>query len=328
MTLPTRQLGQSGIAATSIGLGLMSLSGIYGESSDANGVAVIQHAIDQGINFLDSADMYGWGHNETLLSTALIGRRDQVVLASKFGQTKGEAGGNGVNGNPAYVKQACEASLKRLNLEVIDLYYMHRIDPNVPIEDTVGAMKDLILAGKIRAIGLCEASPETIRRAHKIHPLAAIQTEYSLLYREQAEETLKVTRELGISFVAYSPLGRSLLTGTVKSSSDFNNDRRKDHPRFQPGNLERNQELVAAIVEMAHQKNCTPSQLALAWLLAQGNDIFAIPGTKQISRVDENLGALKVALSDQDLALLANAFPVGIAAGTRYPAGGMKGVFI
>ncbi len=306
----------------------MSLSGIYGESSDANGVAVIQHAIDQGINFLDSADMYGWGHNETLLSTALIGRRDQVVLASKFGQTKGEAGGNGVNGNPAYVKQACEASLKRLNLEVIDLYYMHRIDPNVPIEDTVGAMKDLILAGKIRAIGLCEASPETIRRAHKIHPLAAIQTEYSLLYREQAEETLKVTRELGISFVAYSPLGRSLLTGTVKSSSDFNNDRRKDHPRFQPGNLERNQELVAAIVEMAHQKNCTPSQLALAWLLAQGNDIFAIPGTKQISRVDENLGALKVALSDQDLALLANAFPVGIAAGTRYPAGGMKGVFI
>jgi aryl-alcohol dehydrogenase-like predicted oxidoreductase len=205
---------------------------------------------------------------------------------------------------------------------------MHRIDPNVPIEDTVGAMKDLILAGKIRAIGLCEASPETIRRAHKIHPLAAIQTEYSLLYREQAEETLKVTRELGISFVAYSPLGRSLLTGTVKSSSDFNNDRRKDHPRFQPGNLERNQELVAAIVEMAHQKNCTPSQLALAWLLAQGNDIFAIPGTKQISRVDENLGALKVALSDQDLALLANAFPVGIAAGTRYPAGGMKGVFI
>jgi aryl-alcohol dehydrogenase-like predicted oxidoreductase len=328
MTLPTRQLGQSGIAATSIGLGLMSLSGIYGESSDANGVAVIQHAIDQGINFLDSADMYGWGHNETLLSTALIGRRDQVVLASKFGQTKGEAGGNGVNGNPAYVKQACEASLKRLNLEVIDLYYMHRIDPNVPIEDTVGAMKDLILAGKIRAIGLCEASPETIRRAHKIHPLAAIQTEYSLLYREQAEETLKVTRELGISFVAYSPLGRSLLTGTVKSSSDFNNDRRKDHPRFQPGNLERNQELVAAIVEMAHQKNCTPSQLALAWVLAQGNDIFAIPGTKQISRVDENLGALKVALSDQDLALLANAFPVGIAAGTRYPAGGMKGVFI
>ncbi len=328
MTHPTRQLGQSGISATSIGLGLMSLSGIYGESSDSNGVAVIQHAIDQGINFLDSADMYGWGHNETLLSTALKGRRDQVVLASKFGQTKGEAGGNGVNGNPSYVREACEASLKRLNLDVIDLYYVHRIDPSVPIEDTVGAMKDLILAGKIRSIGLCEASPETIRRAHKIHPLAAIQTEYSLLYREQAEETLKVTRELGISFVAYSPLGRSLLTGTVKNSSDFNNDRRKDHPRFQPGNLERNQQLVAAIIEMANQKNCTPSQLALAWLLAQGEDILAIPGTKQTARVDENLSALKVALSNQDLELLAKAFPVGIAAGTRYPAGGMKGVFI
>jgi aryl-alcohol dehydrogenase-like predicted oxidoreductase len=301
MTNPTRPLGKSGIPVTSIGLGLMSLSGIYGESSDENGVAVIQHAIDQGINFLDSADMYGWGHNETLLSTALKGRRDKVVLATKFGQTKGEAGGNGVNGKPAYVKEACEASLKRLNLDVIDLY---------------------------RSIGLCEASPETIRRAHKVHPLAAIQTEYSLLYREQAEETLKVTRELGISFVAYAPLGRSMLTGTVKNSSDFSNDRRKDHPRFQPGNLERNQQLVAAIIEMADQKHCTPSQLALAWLLAQGDDILAIPGTKQTIRVDENLGALKVSLSSQDLAKLSQAFPAGIAAGTRYPAGGMKGVFI
>ncbi|MEY4123928.1 MAG: hypothetical protein RL770_509 [Pseudomonadota bacterium] len=313
MTNPTRPLGKSGIPVTSIGLGLMSLSGIYGESSDENGVAVIQHAIDQGINFLDSADMYGWGHNETLLSTALKGRRDKVVLATKFGQTKGEAGGNGVNGKPAYVKEACEASLKRLNLDVIDLYYVHRIDPNVPIEDTVGAMKDLCVAGKVRSIGLCEASPETIRRAHKVHPLAAIQTEYSLLYREQAEETLKVTRELGISFVAYAPLGRSMLTGTVKNSSDFSNDRRKDHPRFQPGNLERNQQLVAAI---------------LAWLLAQGEDILAIPGTKQTIRVDENLDALKVTLSNQDLAFLSQAFPAGIAAGTRYPAGGMKGVFI
>jgi len=328
MTNPTRPLGKSGISATSIGLGLMSLSGIYGESSDENGVAVIQHAIDQGINFLDSADMYGWGHNETLLSTALKGRRDQVILATKFGQTKGEAGGNGVNGKPAYVKEACEASLKRLNLDVIDLYYVHRIDPMVPIEDTVGAMKDLCAAGKVRSIGLCEASPETIRRAHKVHPLAAIQTEYSLLYREQAEETLKVTRELGISFVAYAPLGRSMLTGTVKNSSDFSNDRRKDHPRFQPGNLERNQQLVAAIIEMADQKHCTPSQLALAWLLAQGDDILAIPGTKQSARVDENLGALKVSLSSQDLAKLSQAFPAGIAAGTRYPAGGMKGVFI
>jgi aryl-alcohol dehydrogenase-like predicted oxidoreductase len=328
MNNPTRQLGKSGIAATSIGLGLMSLSGIYGESSESNGVAVIQHAIDQGISFLDSSDMYGWGQNETLLSTALKGRRDQVVLATKFGQTKGEAGANGVNGKPAYVKAACEASLKRLNLDVIDLYYVHRIDPNVPIEDTVGAMKDLCVAGKVRAIGLCEASPETIRRAHQTHPLAAIQTEYSLMYREQAEATLKVTRELGISFVAYSPLGRSLLTGTVQNASDFSNDRRKDHPRFQPGNFEHNQQLVSAVVNMANQKNCTPSQLALAWLLAQGDDIIAIPGTKQIARVDENLGALKVSLSSQELELLGKAFPVGVAAGTRYPAGGMKGVFI
>ena len=328
MNNPTRQLGKSGIAASSIGLGLMSLSGIYGESSESNGVAVIQHAIDQGISFLDSSDMYGWGQNETLLSTALKGRRDQVVLATKFGQTKGEAGANGVNGKPAYVKAACEASLKRLNLDVIDLYYVHRIDPNVPIEDTVGAMKDLCVAGKVRAIGLCEASPETIRRAHQTHPLAAIQTEYSLMYREQAEATLKVTRELGISFVAYSPLGRSLLTGTVQNASDFSNDRRKDHPRFQPGNFEHNQQLVSAVVNMANQKNCTPSQLALAWLLAQGDDIIAIPGTKQIARVDENLGALKVSLSSQELELLGKAFPVGVAAGTRYPAGGMKGVFI
>jgi hypothetical protein len=328
MNNPTRQLGKSGIAATSIGLGLMSLSGIYGESSESNGVAVIQHAIDQGISFLDSSDMYGWGQNETLLSTALKGRRDQVVLATKFGQTKSEAGANGVNGKPAYVKAACEASLKRLNLDVIDLYYVHRIDPNVPIEDTVGAMKDLCVAGKVRAIGLCEASPETIRRAHQTHPLAAIQTEYSLMYREQAEATLKVTRELGISFVAYSPLGRSLLTGTVKNASDFSNDRRKDHPRFQPGNFEHNQQLVSAVVNMANQKNCTPSQLALAWLLVQGDDIIAIPGTKQIARVDENLGALKVSLSSQELELLGKAFPVGVAAGTRYPAGGMKGVFI
>jgi len=328
MVNPTRPLGQSGISVTSIGLGLMSLSGIYGESSDDNGVAVIQHAIDHGINFLDSSDMYGWGHNETLLSTALIGRRDQVVLASKFGQTKGHAGANGVNGKPEYVRQACEASLKRLNQDVIDLYYVHRIDPSVPIEETVGAMKNLLTEGKIRSIGLCEASPETIRRAHKIHPLAAVQTEYSLLYREQAEATLKVTRELGISFVAYSPLGRSLLTGAVKNISDFSNDRRKDHPRFQPGNFERNQELVSAIIQIANNKHCTPSQLALAWLLAQGEDLIAIPGTKQIVRVDENLGALKVQLSKHDINLLSNAFPVGAAAGTRYPAGGMKGVFI
>jgi aryl-alcohol dehydrogenase-like predicted oxidoreductase len=327
-TLPTRRLGASPLEVTRIGLGLMSLSGIYGESSDENGMAVIQHALDKGINFLDSADMYGWGHNETLVGKALKGRREGVVLASKFGQTRQSSGGNGVDGSPAYVQSACEASLQRLGLDVIDLYYVHRIDPSVPIEDTVGAMARLVDQGKVRALGLCEASPDTIRRAHKVHPLAAIQTEYSLLYREQAEETLKTTRALGISFVAYSPLGRSMLTGQVQSADEVANDRRKDHPRFHQGNFERNRALAAFLETMAREKSCKPGQIALAWLLAQGEDIVAIPGTKQVARIGENLGALDVQLSDADLAALSKAFPPGAAAGTRYPAGGMKGVFI
>lgn len=330
--LPTRHLGASNLQVTSIGLGLMSLSGIYGESSDDNGVAVIHHAIDCGINFLDSADMYGWGHNETLLGRALRelkgGGRDKVIVATKFGQIKLESGGNGVDGRPEYVQAACEASLKRLALDVIDLYYVHRIDPKVPIEDTVGAMARLIEQGKVRALGLCEANPATIRRAHKVHPLAALQTEYSLLYREEAEETLKTTRELGIAFVAYSPLGRSLLTGAVHDVAEVANDRRKDHPRFHAGNFERNRDMVAAIEAMAKKKRCTPAQLALAWMLAQGDDIVAIPGTKRSARVDENLGALDVTLSAADVQALSNAFPPGAAAGTCYPAGGMKGVYI
>ena len=330
--LPTRRLGNSGMNVTSVGLGLMSLSGIYGASSDDNGVAVIHHAIERGVTFLDSSDMYGWGHNETLLARALGGikggKRDQVILATKFGQTKLEGGGNGVDGRPEYVQAACEASLKRLGCDVIDLYYVHRIDPKVPIEDTVGAMARLIEQGKVRALGLCEANPATIRRAHKVHPLAALQTEYSLLYREEAEETLKTTRELGITFVAYSPLGRSLLTGAVQSAAEVANDRRKDHPRFHAGNFERNRDLVAGIVALAKNKGGTPGQLALAWLLAQGEDIVAIPGTKQTARVDENLGALEVKLSAEEVRALAHAFPPGAAAGTRYPAGGMKGVYI
>ena len=328
LPLPTRPIGASGLKVSSIGLGLMSLSGIYGESSDDNGIAVIQHAIDRGITFLDSADMYGWGHNETLVGRALKGRRDKVVLASKFGQTRLESGGNGVDGRPEYVQAACEASLKRLGLDVIDLYYVHRIDPKVPIEDTVGAMARLVEQGKVRALGLCEANPATLRRAHKVHPLAALQTEYSLLYREEAEDSLVTTRELGITFVAYSPLGRSLLTGAVHDVAEVANDRRRDHPRFQAGNFERNRDLVAGIVSMARKKNCTPGQLALAWLLAQGDDIVAIPGTKRAARVDENLGALDVTLSAAEVQALSAAFPRGAAAGTRYPAGGMKGVYI
>jgi len=326
--LPTRRLGKNGPMVSSIGLGCMSLSGIYGETSDENGIAVVQHALDQGINFLDTSDMYGWGHNETVVGKALKGRRAGVVLATKFGQTKGEGGKNGVNGKPEYVIEACEASLKRLGVEVIDLYYVHRIDPNVPIEDTVGAMAKLVQQGKVRHLGLCEAKPETVRRAHKTHPLAALQTEYSLLYREEAEESLLTTRELGISFVAYSPLGRSLLTGAVQSRAEVAGDRRSDHPRFSDENFARNRELVKQIEALAVEKGCKPSHIALAWVLAQGEDIIPIPGTKKTSRVDENLGALKVQLSSAEVERLSKAFPKGAAAGTRYPAGGMKGVYI
>ena len=330
--LAKRRLGASTLDITSIGLGLMSLSGLYGESSDDNGVAVIHHAVERGVNFLDSADMYGWGHNETLLGRALRElkgtRRDDVIVATKFGQIKLASGGNGVDGRPEYVYAACEASLQRLGVERIDLYYVHRIDPKVPIEDTVGAMARLVEQGKVRAIGLCEANPATIRRAHKTHPLSALQTEYSLLYREEAEETLKTTRELGITFVAYAPLGRSLLTGAVHDVSEVANDRRKDHPRFHAGNFERNRDMAAFVEAMAKQKRCTPAQLALAWLLAQGDDIVAIPGTKRVGRIDENLGALDVKLSATELQALSDAFPPGAAAGTRYPAGGMKGVYI
>jgi len=306
----------------------MSLSGTYGASSDDNGLSVIHHALDSGINFLDSADMYGWGHNETLVGQALKGRRDGVVLATKFGQTRQASGGNGVDGSPAYIQRACEASLQRLGLDVIDLYYVHRIDPQVPIEDTVGAMARLVDQGKVRALGLCEASPVTIRRAHAVHPLAAIQTEYSLLYREQAEETLKATRELGISFVAYSPLGRSMLTGRVQSAEQVANDRRKDHPRFQGDNFERNRSLAEHLDTLSKAKGCQSGQIALAWLLAQGDDIVPIPGTKQVGRIDENLGALDVRLSADELATLSQAFPPGAASGTRYPAGSMNGVYL
>ncbi|MDB5804480.1 MAG: aldo/keto reductase [Betaproteobacteria bacterium] len=326
--LPARRLGKGGPMVSAIGLGCMSLSGVYGQSSDENGVAVIQHALDAGVNFLDTSDMYGWGHNETVVGKALKGRRDGVILASKFGQTKGEGGKNGVNGKPEYVIEACEASLKRMGVEVIDLYYVHRIDPSVPIEDTVGAMAKLVQQGKVKHLGLCEAKPETVRRAHKTHPLAALQTEYSLLYREEAEESLKTTRELGISFVAYSPLGRSLLTANVQSLQDVAGDRRSDHPRFAAENFEHNRELVKNIEVLARDKGCKPAQIALAWVLAQGEDIVPIPGTKQVARVDENLGALAVTLSAAEVAHLSRVFAKGATSGTRYPAGGMKGVYI
>jgi aryl-alcohol dehydrogenase-like predicted oxidoreductase len=325
-----RNLGSSGLSVFPIGLGCMSFSGIYGTSDDAEAIRVIHHALDRGVTLLDSSDMYGWGHNETLLGRALSGgRRAKVVLATKFGQVQRPNAPSGVNGRPEYVKAACEASLKRLGVDVIDLYFQHRVDPTVPIEDTVGAMAELVKAGKAKALGLSEARPETIRRAHKVHPIAAVQSEYSLLYREHAEETLETTRALGISFVAYAPLGRSLLTGTVRQASDIpEGDGRGRQPRFAADNLARNLAQVAAIEAVAREKGVKPGQVALAWLLAQGPDIVPIPGTKRSERVDENLAALDVALSADDVARLSSALPPGAAAGLRYPEAGMKAVYI
>lgn len=325
-----RKLGSSSLSVFPIGLGCMSLSGAYGKSDDAEAIRVVHHALDRGVDFLDSSDMYGWGHNETLLGKALAGsRRDKVVLATKFGQTQKPGGANGVDGSPAYVKAACDASLKRLGVDVIDLYYQHRVDPTVPIEDTVGAMGELVKAGKVRALGLSEAKPETIRRAHKTHPLAAVQSEYSLLYRRDAEETLATTRTLGISYVAYSPLGRSLLTGAVKQASDIpEGDGRGRHPRFAADNLARNLGLVANIEAMAKAKGCTAGQVALAWLLAQGTDIVPIPGTKRQDRIDQNIAALDVVLSAGEVAQLSAALPPGAAAGTRYAEAQMKAVYL
>jgi aryl-alcohol dehydrogenase-like predicted oxidoreductase len=324
-----RTLGKSDIKVSAVGLGLMSMSGIYGNANDEESIRVIHYALDKGINFLDSADMYGWGHNEELLGRALQGRRDGVVVATKFGQTKGADGKQDVDGSPAYVLKACDASLRRLGIEVIDLYYQHRVDPKVPIEETVGALKRLVEAGKVRAIGLSEARPETIRRAHKIHPITAVQNEYSLLYRAEGEQTLEATRELGISLVAYAPLGRSMLTGSVKGKADLpEGDRRLAHPRFQGDNLDRNVKIVKRLEEISVEKKCTPAQLVLAWLLAQGKDIVPIPGTKRKQRVDENLDALEVRLSGHDLKRIAEIAPVGAGAGPRYPDDAMKRVYL
>jgi len=324
-----RPLGHSSLDASRLGLGLMTMSGIYGKGDDQESVETMRHAIEGGINFLDSSDMYGWGHNEELFGRAVKGLRNRVLVTTKFGQVRAEGGRNLVNGRPEYVMQACDASLKRLGVDVIDLYSQHRVDPNVPIEDTVGAMAKLIQQGKVRAIGLSEAAPATIRRAHAVHPLSTVQMEYSLLYRKEAEQTLPTCRELGITFVAYSPLGRGFLTGHIQSLGDIpEGDRRRDHPRFQESNFARNRELVQTIEQIAKDKGCTPAQLVLAWLLAQSPNIIPIPGTKRQARVDENLGALKVQLDPQDVARISAAVPVGAAAGTRYPEPQMKGVYL
>lgn len=320
-----RRLGLSDLHVSPIGLGCMSLSGVYGEADDSQSDKLIHHALDAGVNHLDSADMYGWGHSETVVGKAIKARRSEVILATKFGQYRREDGSSGVNGRPDYVHQACDASLQRLGIDVIDLYYQHRVDPTVPIEETVGAMAELVKQGKVRYLGLSEANSETIRRAHAVHPVTAVQTEYSILYRTAAEETRKTTRELGIGFVAYSPLGRGLLTGTIKSLADVSG-RRAVHPRFQSGNFENNRKLAAPIEDLAAAKGVTPAQVTLAWLLAQGDDIVTIPGTRNAERLDENVHALGLTLTPAELEDLSAAIPAGAASGDRYPAAAMAAV--
>jgi aryl-alcohol dehydrogenase-like predicted oxidoreductase len=321
-----RRLGSAEVSA--IGLGCMSLSNVYGASDDGNAVDLIRDALDLGVTLLDTSDAYGNGHNEELVGRAIAGRCSEVFLATKFGNLGGR-GGKYADGRPEFVLSSCDASLARLGVEVIDLYYQHRIDPTVPVEDTVGAMAKLVEQGKVRFLGLSEARPETIRRAHRVHPIAAIQNEYSLLYRVEAEETLRTTRELGITFVAYAPLGRGLLTAKIEESSGLaDTDTRRRQPRFAAGNLEHNVDLVHRIETIAQRKGCTPGQLALAWLLAQGPDIVPIPGTKRKERLVENLGALAVDLSETEIGEISDAIPVGSAAGTRYPEPQMKSLYL
>jgi aryl-alcohol dehydrogenase-like predicted oxidoreductase len=323
-----RRLGSGGPEVSAIGLGCMGMSEFYGAGDDSESIATIHHSLDRGVTFLDTADMYGSGRNEELVGKAIRDRRDEVFLATKFGNVRGPNGEfGGVRGDPEYVRQACDASLKRLGVEQIDLYYQHRVDVNVPIEDTVGAMSELVEAGKVRFLGLSEAAPETIRRAHATHPITAVQTELSLWSRDAEADVLSTVRELGIGYVAYSPLGRGFLTGQITSPEDFpEDDFRRFHPRFTGENFEKNIALVREVEAMAKEKGCTTAQLALAWVLAQGEDIVPIPGTKRRKYLDENIAALDVELSSDDLRRLDEILPPGAAAGERYHARGMETV--
>jgi aryl-alcohol dehydrogenase-like predicted oxidoreductase len=317
-----RTLGTEGLTVSAQGLGCMGMSEFYGSADRGEALATIHRALDLGVNFLDTSDTYGPHTNEQLVGEAIRDRRDEVVLASKFGITRDphDPTVRGVNGRPEYVMWACDASLRRLAVEHIDLYYQHRVDPDVPIEETVGAMAELVDAGKVRFLGLSEAAPATIRRAHSVHPISALQTEYSLWSRDVEEEILPTLRELGIGLVAYSPLGRGFLTGQITSPDDFApDDFRRRNPRFQGANFKRNLELVDRVREIANEKDCTPGQLALAWVMAQGKDIVPIPGTKRRSYLEENVAAVELKLSAEDLERIDEAAPVGAAAGDRYP---------